>query len=136
MQLLSPRSDAYPDVSSGLSLFIPSTGQRKAKSRERRTSFAQPSALSTVAGVGAQVAPQRRPILRTRRNILPRMATLNYSQWRSRDFLNPVQRTFWNPDSRTSYFLVDIVTSEDLTEEQKAVFSDIVNRMRESERLT
>jgi len=28
------------------------------------------------------------------------------------------------------------VTGEDLTEEQKAVFSDIVNRMRESERLT
>ena len=23
--------------------------------------------------------------------------------------MNPVQRTFWNPDSRTSYFLVDTV---------------------------
>ena len=115
MQLLNPRNEVCPNVRSGLSLFVPSTGQKKAKSRERRTAFVQPSALSTVTGVGAQslsrarrgIAPQRCPILRTREDIVPRLATLRNCQRRSRDIFNPVQRTFWNPDSRTSCFLVD-----------------------------
>ena len=100
MQTLSPRSDPSLNVSSGLSLWVPSTGQ--AKSREDIF-----SALSTVASVGAQVAPQRCPILRTRSNIVPGLATLKNCQRRSRNFFIPVQRTFWIPDSQTFYFLVD-----------------------------
>jgi hypothetical protein len=107
MQLLNPRNEVCPNVRSGLSLFVPSTGQKKAKSRERRTAFVQSSALSTVTGVGAQVAPQRCPILRTRVDIVPRLATLKNCQRRSRDIFNPVQRTFWNPDAQTFYFPVD-----------------------------
>ena len=56
---------------------------------------------------GAQVAPQRSLILRIRKDIVPRLATLKNCQRRPKDILNPVQRTFWNPDSRTFYFLVD-----------------------------
>jgi hypothetical protein len=107
MQVLIPRSDVGPNVRSGLSLSVPSTGQIKAKSREPRSLFVQLSALSTVTGVGAQVAPQRCPILRTRKDIVPRLATLKNCQRRAKDNLVPVQRTFWNPDSRTFYFLVD-----------------------------
>ena len=107
MRALTLRSDVGSNVRSGLSLCVPSTGQKKAKSREPRTAFVQSSALSTVTGVGAQVAPQRCPILRTRVAIVPRLATLKNCQRRSRDILFLVQRTFWNPDSRTFYFLVD-----------------------------
>ena len=77
------------------------------KSREPRTMFIQLSALSTVTGVGAQVAPQRCPILRTHETIVPGLATLKYCQRRPKDFLIPFQGTFWIPDSRTSYFPVD-----------------------------
>jgi hypothetical protein len=84
MRLLIPSFVAFPFVPSGLSLSVPSTGQRKPKSREP-----QSSALSTVTGVGAQVAPQRCPILRTRTNIILTNATLKYFQRRSMDILIP-----------------------------------------------
>jgi len=94
-------------MKSGLSLSVPSTGHTNAKSREP-----QSSALSTVVGVGARVAPQRCPILRTRTDIVPGLATLNNCQRRPTDFFIPFQRTFWNPDLRTFYLLVDKVDDE------------------------
>ena len=54
---------------SGLSLFW--TIDRAKRSEGRLGCVPQPSALSTVAGVGARVAPQRCPILRTSNAILP-----------------------------------------------------------------
>jgi hypothetical protein len=88
----------------GLSLFVPSTGQKNAKSREP-----QSSALSTVVSVGARVAPQRCSILRTHRLILHGLATLKHCQRRPEYFFNLDQGTFSNPDSRTFHLLVDMI---------------------------
>ena len=100
MQLLNPRWDSWLTVPSGLSL----SGQKLGRKRR-----AEPFRLCPVFGahVGAQVAPQRCPILRMSARIVHQFSTLNHSKRRPTDISNPVQRTFWNPDSRTFYFLVD-----------------------------
>jgi hypothetical protein len=58
----------------GLSLLWTIDRASKLKSRERRMTSAQPSALSTVTRVSAQVAPQRGPILCTSGFILTFLA--------------------------------------------------------------
>ena len=101
MQLLSPRCRALPTVASGLSLCGPLAGQEKGEGRDSLP------ALPSATHVGAQVAPQRCPIFRMSASIVHRFPILNHSQRRPTDIFNPDQGTFWNPDSRTFYFLVD-----------------------------